>query len=213
MLETQVILGGTFNPVHFGHLRIAEEMHNLWPQATINLMPAANPPHRDTPSVSAEQRLEMLELATKESPYLQVDPRELKRTEASYSVVTLQQIRQESPANSLIFLMGTDAFNQLNKWYQWQELIKLCNILVVGRAGSELVQTGKVADFYQAHKVDNPIELNQHRSGKVAYLQLPHLEISSTHIRSLINQGKSPRFLLPSVILSYIETHNLYRQT
>lgn len=211
-LEVEIILGGTFDPIHFGHLRIAQEMLNQFPSAKISLMPAAYPPHRAEPCASAKQRIAMLELALKDSPSLNIDTRELERTEPSYSVVTLQQIRAESRDKCLIFLMGTDAFAKFNEWYQWQELAELTNVLVVGRAGTKLPETGEVADFYQQHKLQSVAELSQFKSGKVAYCELPHLDISSSQIRALINSGKSPRFLLPSVILDYIETHHLYRQ-
>ena len=211
-LETKIILGGTFDPIHFGHLRIAQEMLNCFPNADVSLMPAAYPSHRAEPSASAEQRIKMLEMALADSPSLNIDPRELNRTEPSYSAVTLKQIRAEEQSKCLIFLMGTDAFAKFDQWHKWQELPKLTNILVVGRAGTDLPKEGAVADFYQANKMDNITDLSLYPSGKVAYLELPHLEISSSQIRALINRGKSPRFLLPSVILNYIETHNLYRQ-
>ncbi|NVK22131.1 MAG: nicotinate-nucleotide adenylyltransferase [Kangiellaceae bacterium] len=207
-----IILGGTFDPVHFGHLRIAQEMLNLFPQAKISLMPAAYPPHRPAPGASTEQRIEMLELVLDQHPGLQLDTRELKRTEPSYSVVTLRQIREEVVDGSVIFLMGTDAFAKLDQWYQWQELIQLTNILVVGRPSSELPDSGTVAEFFRRHQVDDLSELTEHPSGRVGYYEMPQLDISSTYIREQIKSGFSPRFLLPDVILNYINQHELYQE-
>lgn len=210
-----IILGGTFDPVHFGHLRMTQEMLNRFPQAKVSLMPAAYPPHRSVPSASPQQRIEMLELVLNKYEALSVDTRELLRQEPSYSVVTLRGIRQELEQAGfdqacLVFLMGTDAFAKLDQWYEWQELIKLANILVVGRPSSELPTEGAVADFYRQHCLENLSDLPQYSCGKVGFCQMPQLDISSSYIREQINQGFSPRFLLPDGILDYMLRHSLY---
>lgn len=210
-----IMLGGTFDPVHFGHLRMTQEMLNRFPEAKVSLMPAAYPPHRPEPGASAQQRIEMLELVLSKYPQLTIDSRELNRTEPSYSVVTLREIRQElkdagKADTCLVFLMGTDAFAKLNQWYQWQELINLTNILVVGRPSSELPREGEVADFYQKHALDSLEQLPHYSHGKVGFCQMPQLDISSTYIREQINQGFSPRFLLPDGILDYMNQYGLY---
>jgi len=210
-----IVLGGTFDPVHFGHLRMTQEMLNRFPTAKISLMPAAYPPHRPQPGASPQQRIEMLQLVVGKYPQLTVDSRELQRKEPSYSVVTLREIRRELEQKGvgdacLVFLMGTDAFAKLNEWYQWQELIKLTNILVVGRPSSQLPTEGEVAEFYQNFAIEDLESLPQHSFGKVGFCQMPQLDISSTYIREQINQGFSPRFLLPDGILEYINQHGLY---
>ena len=210
-----IVLGGTFDPVHFGHLRMTQEMLNRFPYARVALMPAAYPPHRPQPGATPQQRIEMLELVLGKYPQLSVDTRELRRKDPSYSVVTLREIRQEfneagTGDECLVFLMGTDAFAKLNEWYEWQELIKLTNILVVGRPSSELPKDGAVAEFYQQHAIDKLEELPRYSCGKVGYCQMPQLDISSTYIREQINQGFSPRFLLPDGILDYMNQHGLY---
>ncbi|ACV25747.1 nicotinate-nucleotide adenylyltransferase [Kangiella koreensis] len=205
-----IILGGTFDPVHLGHLRMAQEMLNRFPEAQVSLMPAAYPPHRPTPGATTEQRIEMLDLILRASPSFHLDSRELEREEASYSVVTLRNIRLEIGDNPLIFLMGTDAFAKLDSWYHWQELLELSNILVVGRPSSELPQQGPVAELYQAHKVSKPEDLAHYSCGRIGFCEMPQLDISSTYIREQIKSGFSPRFLLPDVILDYIQQHGLY---
>lgn len=205
-----IILGGTFDPVHFGHLRMTQEMLNRFPAAKVSLMPAAYPPHRPQPGASPQQRIEMLQLVLGQYPRLTVDTRELEREEPSYSVVTLREIRQEVGDDCLIFLMGTDAFAKLNEWYEWRELIKLTNILVVGRPSSQLPTDGEVAEFYEQHAIQNLDELPGHSSGKIGFCQMPQLDISSTYIREQINQGFSPRFLLPDAIIDYMNQHGLY---
>ena len=205
-----IILGGTFDPVHLGHLRMAQEMLNRFPEAQVSLMPAAYPPHRPTPGATTEQRIEMLNLVLETTPHLALDTRELERKEPSYSVVTLRHLRLEIGDNPLIFLMGTDAFAKLDSWYHWQELLDLCNILVVGRPSSELPQQGPVAELYQQHRVSKPEELAHFARGKIGFCEMPQLDISSTYIREQIKSGFSPRFLLPDVILDYIQRHGLY---
>ncbi|NVJ65546.1 MAG: nicotinate-nucleotide adenylyltransferase [Gammaproteobacteria bacterium] len=208
--KVKIILGGTFNPVHYGHLRIAEEMLNLFPKAEISLMPAAFPPHRSKPSASPEQRIAMLDLALTSSPQLQIDTREIEREEPSYSVVTLEQIRQEAKDSCLIFIMGTDAFAKLDSWYQWQKLLTLTNILVIKRPGSGLPRKGPVAKLMTEQRLDDISDLAKHQYGKISYYQMPLLDISSTYIRNQIKCGKSPRFLLPNDILDYIKQNHLY---
>ncbi|GAA4347539.1 nicotinate-nucleotide adenylyltransferase [Kangiella taiwanensis] len=205
-----IILGGTFDPVHFGHLRMTQEMLNRFPAAKVSLMPAAYPPHRPQPGASPQQRIEMLQLVVGKYPQLSVDTRELEREEPSYSVVTLREIREEIGEDCLVFLMGTDAFAKLNEWYEWQELITLTNILVVGRPSSQLPSDGEVAEFYERYAIADLDELPEHRSGKVGFCQMPQLDISSTYIREQINQGFSPRFLLPDAIIDYMNQHGLY---
>lgn len=211
-----IVLGGTFDPVHFGHLRMSQEMLNRFPQAKVSLMPAAYPPHRPAPGATPQQRIEMLELVLNNYEALSVDTRELSRQEPSYSVVTLREIRREIRQEighdeaCLVFLMGTDAFAKLDQWYEWQELIQLANILVVGRPSSELPTEGAVADFYRQHCLENLSDLPQYGHGKVGFCQMPQLDISSSYIREQINQGFSPRFLLPDGILDYMLRHSLY---
>ena len=205
-----IILGGTFDPVHFGHLRMTQEMLNRFPFAKVTMMPAAHPPHRPEPGATPAQRIEMLELVLERYPQLSVDTRELNREEPSYSVVTLREIRQEVGDACLVFLMGTDAFEKLNQWYEWQQLIKLTNILVVGRPSSQLPVKGEVADFYRQHAIAELKDLPKYSYGKVGFCQMPQLDISSTYIREQINQEFSPRFLLPDVIIDYMNQHGLY---
>ncbi len=206
-----IILGGTFDPLHFGHLRMAQEMLNQFPRAKVALMPAAYPPHRAQPGASPEQRIEMLQLVLSDVPQIQIDSRELEREAPSYSVVTLQEIRREIGDDCLIFLMGTDAFSKLDQWYQWRSLLDLTNILVIGRPSSGLPAEGTVAELYQQKAVENIKQLAEHAHGRVGFYQMPQLDISSTYIRGQIKCGKSPRFLLPSVILNYINLNHLYQ--
>lgn len=205
-----IILGGTFDPVHFGHLRMSQEMLNLFPKAKVSLMPSAYPPHRPEPGATPHQRIEMLKLVLQPYGNLAIDTRELDRETPSYSVVTLQDIRQEVGDDCLVFLMGTDAFSKLDQWYQWKELITLTNILVVGRPSSALPESGPVAEFYAQHSVNDLQKLSDFAYGHVGFYQMPQLDISSSYIREQIKQGFSPRFLLPDGILDYIVKHSLY---
>ena len=205
------IFGGTFNPVHFGHLRSALELVETLDLAGMRLMPSAVPPHREPPGCSAEHRAAMVELAVAGESRLVCDRRELGRPGPSYTIDSLAEISRDlGPAHSLCLVMGGDAVASLDTWYRWRELLDWAHIVVIARPGWHLPADGEVADWLQRHRADAAEVLRRRRSGAVIIEQLRPLAISATEIRDLLRQGRSARYLLPAAVLDYIDEHGLY---
>lgn len=205
------LLGGTFDPIHHGHLRLALELYERLDLAEVRLIPSANPPHREAPTVSAQLRLEMVQAAIQGVPGLFADDRELRRHRPSYTVDTLTSIREEYPEQPLCLILGMDAFMALSSWYQWERLTTLAHLLVVRRFGTLFTEIHEMQDFLNIHQLHHPDELRQQLAGGVWIEEIPTLTISATQIRDLIATGRNPRYLLPQSVLNLIHTHQLYR--
>lgn len=205
------VLGGTFNPVHYGHLRSALELVEHLGFAQLRLMPCALPPHREMPACSAEHRAAMVELAVAGEARLGCDRRELDRSGPSYTVDSLQELRSECGAQgSLCLVMGCDAFIAIDGWRDWQRLLELAHIVVIGRPGWALPETGPVADWLASHRASSAQDLADKPAGTIHIEELRPLAISSTEIRSLLQSGNSVRYLLPESVIDYIESFRLY---
>jgi nicotinate-nucleotide adenylyltransferase len=206
------VFGGTFNPVHFGHLRSALELVELLDLAELRLMPCAIPPHRSAPACAAEHRAAMVQLAVGEEPRLSCDSRELRRPGPSYSVDSLAELRAElGTTRSLCLVMGSDAVAGIHRWHRWQELLDLAHIVVMARPGWGLPHMGEAADWLQQHRAAADGRPEQSPAGRVFVQQLRPLPISSTEIRELLAVGRSARYLVPDAVLAYIQQHQLYR--
>jgi nicotinate-nucleotide adenylyltransferase len=203
------ILGGTFDPIHHGHLRLALELYERLELQQVRLLPSARPPHRDTPAVSASQRLHMLQLALADEPALVADGRELHRAGPSYMVDSLSELRAEFPDTPLCLLLGMDAFLGLPTWHQWQRLITLAHLVVVQRPDSDYPSTGVMHEYLQQYRFHDT--LYTATTGSIVVLEIPALSISATHIRSLLQQGRNPRYLLPPTVLQFILEQRLYQ--
>ncbi|NJO16357.1 MAG: nicotinate-nucleotide adenylyltransferase [Thioploca sp.] len=204
------ILGGTFDPIHHGHLRVAIELYERLDLAEVRLIPAARPPHRNFPAASAQLRLQMLQAAIVDTPGLIVDDRELHRSGPSYMVDTLSSLREEYPQRSLCLILGMDAFINLPQWYQWQRLITLAHLLVVHRLDTQIPSFSAMQDFLSLHQTNCATHLKKRLSGCIWIEPIPFLNISATQIRYLIAAGKNPRYLLPLAVLDLINTYQLY---
>ena len=204
------ILGGTFDPIHFGHLRSAVEVRECLQLDELRLVPSARPPHRDTPGATAQQRLDMVHLATETDAQLLVDDCELRRDRPSYTVETLEAMRAELGADATLFLiLGWDAFCGLPSWYRWESLLDMASLVVLQRPEQDQELPEVLKDLLAARSVGDASALTATRGEILCLAQTP-LAISATHIRSLIGAGHSPRFLLPDAVLNYIETRGLY---
>ena len=202
------LLGGTFDPVHFGHLRSAVEVCEQLQLDELRLIPSARPPHRGMPGATAAQRLRMVELALGLGGGLQVDDRELQRERPSYTVETLESLRQELGSDVALFMvLGWDAFCGLPSWHRWESLLELANLVVLQRPDYDLEVPEVLKDLLAARSVDQP----ERSHGQIICLSQTPLAISATHIRTLVGKGASPRFLLPDAVLDYIENEGLYR--
>lgn len=204
------LFGGTFNPVHNGHLRLALEACETLGLEQVRLLPCHQPPHRATPDVDSHQRAEMLRLAITSCPRLVLDERELQRSGPSYTVDSLRSLREEQgPEVSLVWIMGSDAFAGLESWHHWRELLDWGHLVVIARPGSELPTEGAVAQWLEDHQAQ-PDALEAHPSGAIVVRTLRLLPISATEIRALIGGGRSPQFLLPDAVWNYINERGLY---
>lgn len=198
------LLGGTFNPIHNGHLRLALEIYERLSLAQVRLIPSAQPPHRAVPSVSSKLRLEMVQAAIAGVTGLTADDRELQRDGPSYMVDTLFSLRAEYPDNPLCLILGSDAFMNLNSWYQSTQIINLAHIIVVRRPNTVLATQ-------HINQTNNLNQLHTSKAGKIWVEELPDIAISATQIRDLIATDKNPNYLLPLAVLDIINHNRLYR--
>ena len=196
------ILGGTFDPVHLGHLRVAWEAAEFL-DADVHMMPANVPPHRPQPVAIAEQRVAILRAALQGQDRLIVDERELRREGPSYTVDTLIELRNEiGQKRAVILLVGADAFSGLASWHRWQELFDLAHIGVLTRAGHEATESPALAAQTRDRRVRSVADLRNNASGSVIEIRVSALEISATHIRSELAAGREPRYLVPASLLA-----------
>jgi nicotinate-nucleotide adenylyltransferase len=209
------LFGGTFDPVHFGHLRLAEEAIGHLGLGGVRWIPAGQPPHRGVPEVTAEQRLEMVLRCTAENEHFSVDASEVKAAAPSYTVHTLERLRAELGAEqSLILLVGADAFAGLSGWHRWRDIFSLAHVAVSHRPGFPVEITSLphelATEFHDRHLtgIDG---LKDTPAGGIATFAMTQLAISATQIRKLLANGVSARYLLPDSVLDYIQRHQLYR--
>jgi nicotinate-nucleotide adenylyltransferase len=213
------LLGGTFDPIHYGHLELAREVRNVLGLAAVRLIPAGDPPHRAAPVASAAHRLAMVRLAVDGYPGLEVDDREIDRPGRSYTVLTLEELRAEDPQRPLALIVGADAFLGLPTWHRWTGLFDLTHVVVVARPGVALddaLPAALAADWARRRAID-PAALAAAPAGAI-YVQpiTPHA-ISATAIRAALAAGGPAAThaqigtLLPPAVLAYIDRNQLYR--
>ena len=204
------IFGGTFDPVHYGHLRAALESMERLQLQDFRLLPAGTPPHRASTFASADHRLAMLKLALSRYPELQVDDREVRREGSSYMVDTLGEIRREEGEAPILMMIGQDAANVLDQWYDWHKLFDLAHLVIMRRPESKHIYSGALFEQVQPRLANDPDQLRKTPAGLILPLEVTQLAISSTEIRRQIHAGLSPRFLLPDSVIEYILEHGLY---
>jgi nicotinate-nucleotide adenylyltransferase len=204
------LLGGTFDPVHFGHLRAAVEAAEKLGLDDLRLLPAGLPPHRVHPVASAVQRLDMLRLAIAHCPGLQVDDREVRRPGPSFMVDTLETFRGETGDSPLLLLVGQDAANELDTWHRWRDLFDLAHLVVMRRPDAHFNCRAELSAQIERRRVDGPERLRDAAGGYVLSLEITQLDISSTFIRELFAAGRSPRFLMPDEVIDYVRQQRLY---
>lgn len=198
------IFGGTFAPLHHGHLRLALEVRERLALAAVHLIPSATPPHRDTPQVSAQRRLDWVRLAIAGEPGLIADDRELRRAGPSYTVDTLASLRAEHPDRPLVLMLGEDAANGLPTWHRWRDIVELAHLVFVERPFEPPAPSDSVTALLRGRRAADVHALHTQPAGLWMPLQIPPLAISSTRIRRLLRAGRSVRGLVPeSVIASF----------
>ncbi len=208
------ILGGTFNPIHYGHLHIAEEVLQGCELDQIWFLPTCRPPHKQlADDVSFARRLAMVELAVQERPeFLAVDI-EGRRGGTSYSVETLEELRREYPEHQFYFIMGLDSFQEISSWKEYSRLFELAHMVVTARPGF----SGALEQFLPVAIADRfcydaeSKKLTHDAGFTVSELTHTSRDVSSTEIRQRLRQGKSVDRLLPALVIEYIKAHRLYQ--
>lgn len=205
------IFGGTFDPVHFGHLRPALEVKQALEFDELRFIPCNIPPHRGAPVASAAQRLAMLQLALKDVPGCVIDQRELEREGPSYMVDTLASLRAEVGQRPLCLILGLDAFLGLDRWHQWRRLLELAHIVVTTRPGSRLPEHGEVVNLVNHRQAEDHHVLRGSTAGLIYFQAVTQLDISATAIREAVRAKRDIHFLLPEAVRLYIEREGIYR--
>lgn len=207
--------GGTFDPVHYGHLRLAEELNEMLGFDKLYIIPSGSPRLRNVPGASRDHRVAMLKAAIKDNEAFILDEREIDRAGDSYSIITLREYRQEvGERYALCFIVGSDVFLNFNKWYCWNEIFELCHIIIADRPGYLSVLNNRIPQELeealrcrQASSVDD-LKMSSH--GLIFIAPTTLQDISATAIREYIAAKKSARYLTPDVVLEYIKTNHLY---
>lgn len=206
------IYGGTFDPIHIGHLRSAIEVKVLLKAKDLRLVPSYTPPHRDQPGASPESRLAMLELATAALDGITVDARETRRAGISYSVDTLREIRSEIGSETpLYFVLGEDAFALLHTWHDWARLTQYSHLVVLQRPFDAAKLQNPVLEWLEDKEITEISSLSARPCGSVVRVKLTQWNVSATDIRQRVKSGQSIDFLVPQTVQAYIEEQNLYQ--
>lgn len=207
------IFGGTFDPIHYGHLRTAFELLHALGLREVRFVPAGHPPHRgQAPLADGLQRLELVRQAIADEPRFALDEREVRRAGPSYTVLTLAEMRSEEPDASLCLIVGMDAFLGLPEWHRWQELLDLAHVVVASRPGYTLPVNGVLADLLVQRRTDGIAALRSARSGRILVHPVTQLKIASTELRELLARGDDPRYLVPEAVRHSIRRTACYSQ-
>ncbi len=206
------IYGGSFDPIHYGHLRPALDVYQALPFSEIRFVPCGQPVHRDASLTDAAHRLVMLRMALASQPSFNVDDRELHRKGPSYMVDTLKELREEYGEQALCLIIGFDAFLGLESWHQWQRIPELAHLVVTHRPGwhKSKIETRPALKQLLEHRQMAGESLAQHPAGGLVFVPVTQLAISSTQIRELIEAGKDPHYLLPDNVFELIKQEKLY---
>jgi nicotinate-nucleotide adenylyltransferase len=199
------ILGGTFDPIHNGHVHIATQLVSRLDLQQLQFMPCALPVHRDLPRASARHRCAMIELVVAQRQALGLNTLEIDRNGPSYSIDSLREIRRQSDS-TLALVLGADAFNGFRSWKLPREILQLANLVVCHRPGFEVDQT-----IFKRHRVASAEQLSTQTAGAILVLEVEAIDCSSSAVRAALDAGKIPRQYLPPKVADYIDQHNLYR--
>jgi nicotinate-nucleotide adenylyltransferase len=200
------ILGGSFDPIHNGHLHIARQLVSRLDLQQLQFMPCALPVHRELPRVSALHRCAMIELVLAEQQAFSLNTLEIDRNGPSYSIDSLREIRRQSDS-ILTLVLGADTFNAFDSWKLPREILQLANLVVCHRPGFEVDRK-----MFSQHRVASVEELSTHTAGAILVLEVEAIDCSSSAVRAALNAGKIPRQYLPPPVADYIDKHNLYRK-
>ena len=207
------ILGGTFDPVHLGHLRLAQEVADTLALSEVRFMPGGTPPHRAAPQTGAVERVAMVKLAIADNPLFTLDERETRRSGPSYSFDTLTELRAEmGPTRPLVLIMGADAFLGFNGWHRWRDILGLAHVAVAHRPGAVLaeIKDELLAREFAQRRVTDTQAVQHAPAGSIVVVPITALDISATAIRAMIRAGRSVRYLVPAAAIAQIEHNYLF---
>lgn len=204
------ILGGTFDPIHRGHLHVATSLLELLPLDQIHLLPCYLPVHRATPFASPEDRLAMTKLACATLPGITVDDHEIKRQGPSYMVDTLRDLKQENPNDHLCLILGQDAFLEFHHWKQPKEILHYCHLIIVNRPQSANEYSPEIQSLVQQYQSTEFSALERLPAGKIFFCTISPLPISATSLRHQFTQRIFDEKAIPQAVSDYIQEHNLY---
>ena len=204
------IFGGTFDPIHCGHLRTGLELMQALGLAELRWIPVGNPGHRDPPRAPAALRLEMLRAAIAGQPGFVLDDREMRRAAVSYTFDTLNEIGHEQPQQPRCLLLGMDAFRGFQTWHRWREILDVAHLIVATRPGCTMPADGPLAALLEERRVVDPQALHAATSGLIHVRAVTSLEISSTELRELLQAGGDPRYLVPEAVRTIIIESGCY---
>ena len=207
------LFGGTFDPVHYGHLRTGFELMQALGLAEMRVIPAGRPPHRDQPLADAALRLAMVRAAIAGQPGFTVDDREVRRDGPSYAVLTLEELKAEAPDRRLCLAVGMDAFLGLDRWHRWRDVLRLAHVVVAHRPGWRAPADGTLGELLSACGTRDPARLAATDSGLVYVHAVTQLEISSTDLRNIVTGGRDPRYLVPDEVREIIRRTGCYSPT
>ena len=210
------VLGGTFDPVHLGHLRVAESVREAMGLDRVLFVPACVPPHKARPTVtSVEDRYLMVQAAVRNEPTFEVSRLEIERQGTSYTADTLAELAKEDPRREIFFITGIDAFRDIRSWERWEELLRSYSFIVHGRPGYGLAGAFEVVpDSLRSQLVElrNGISAPAGRGPSIYLVNALTLNISATEIRAIVRSGRSIRYLVPPEVESFIAEHRLYKE-
>lgn len=208
------ILGGSFDPVHFGHIKPSLQLAEDFQLDSIRLIPCKISPFKDETFASAQHRWNMVSIIAGSSELFEADARELQRDTPSYSYETLREIASEVANNSTLFwIMGEDALIDFPRWYQAEKIMQLCHVLVMRRPGYDVSQNASTSTWLKPYMCKDVSMLSEKQYGCIYMTDVELLDISSTQIRETVHAGKQPRFMLPGGVWNYIKRNNLYQES
>jgi len=213
MTEPIGLFGGTFDPIHFGHLRLGEELRQALRLDAVHFVPAGRPWQRRAPGASPQQRLDMVRLALSGNPAFVADGREVGRAGPAYTFDSVEELRGERPDSSVCILLGADAFLNLATWHRWESLFEIAHFGVAWRPGHAMApgaMASRLRKQFESRVTDDAKDLRLTRAGAIFVWQMTPLDISASGVRAQLEAGNSARYLLPDAVLDYIESKGLY---
>lgn len=207
-MERIGIYGGTFDPIHIGHLTSAETAYQKCKLDRVLFIPAYNPPHKENKGKTAAERLKMLEIAVEDNPHFEIDRREIDSHVTQYTLDTIIGIQKDYPNAELYYILGEDSILQIDSWYRWEDLLSMVHLAAVTRPDSRRIAEKK--QQAPVRSLEDQVDFLRDKGFKVTIIDEFQMDVSSTQLRQFIEEGKSVRYVIPDKVVEYIRRENLY---